>query len=1316
MRKFKCEKVVKINDWMKLRESFIFVLFFLFLALLTFVKAFTPSIVPNSIDAGTTKTVNITFNNTDIKDATKVNITLPDNFSFVTNSNGTNSGLSGFSSGNELSWYNTSASENISLNANASFWFNVSVPKEIYGTYNFTVKVFNFTDNSTSNASIMIERTVWSEPEGEFYVKPVELFLNWSNGYASNITLTVNTSQTKININNKTTGISGNYSQRSLYYVEGSKYANKCFYSPESLHLDNPLLVKNASGTYINTSNLMSKGTSTEFTLIHNVLCPPGKYWGRVNLRNATNYTENTNITVTIDVPISAQNELNESTGSGSFKGRIQANSSTYHSYYFNTSVIQNATGVTVELTNLDTDLDLFLFNDSSLKIKSIQKDKTSESLTYNYLPPNEIWEIRIFGNFSSGYDDYTGKIHFTTLNATNTSNLNQRFDEIGFGKMNASQTKRVNVTLKNEGNLNLSNVVESKELYHEEIFSGSEAPRNFTVLIPEFATKVKASVEWNGASNYTLSLYKPNGNLVENSTDKHENANVSKSIQEEYVVYDSRVGWSDDGFWTVLITNNTNVSFDPYTVSVKFWVNASKWISSNYTTQNFTQVGTSNATQAYHFNFTVPNDTLAGVYKGYLKYTSDSGAVLEIPLEVNVTTSELIVNGSIHDSTVELTDNIGFNRTLLQIVVPINNTGNENLTIDSSSNSTYLNYSTNYMEFTYSYPSTPITPGSSENLTINISIDTTKTNNKAGIYQGWIYLNDSDSHPYQTFKLTVKVNLTNALKVNVSSIDTGDGNEEIENVTSQTNITLYGHVWYINDTEIKNLLLNNFTVWLTEENASYRVSSAGYLSESNATPSGLYNPASNRYELNVTIPADLPGGKYNIHVAADHYINKVHLSGAKTYYPLIINNTGLFMSTNASSCNFGTSSCIPSITISNGSSYRFYVNVSNFGPIAASAATITFSESCDGYSVDGAGFSGCGSSASKSGSTFTISPSAYSTSCLVWWTVTAGSSAANACTGHIIGDSTTNKWFNSHGINVSITITAPSPTTTTTASTITTTTTIPVTEAVYLNITNYPSLVSVEQGQNKSVSVTVKNINDTINQSVSLTILNLTSSWYSVNPSSALITHGSSRNFNVTFKIPENASVMDYLTRFKASSSYGSDSKSFTLRVTPGAKLQAEIVANLSSFRNETLSLEKAINQSKAQGYDVSEAENLLNQTKLKLEQALNYLNQSDYRSAYLLLDDIGNLLKQTKEALIKATTQKGPNVWKWLKWVGIAIAIGGAGFLAYLLWPTPTYKPEKGYIYKRKKDEIKEKIKEGARKIKEKIKRKKKGYRYKG
>ena len=266
------------------------------------------------------------------------------------------------------------------------------------------------------------------------------------------------------------------------------------------------------------------------------------------------------------------------------------------------------------------------------------------------------------------------------------------------------------------------------------------------------------------------------------------------------------------------------------------------------------------------------------------------------------------------------------------------------------------------------------------------------------------------------------------------------------------------------------------------------------------------------------------------------------------------------------------------------------------------------------------------------------------------------------------------------------------------------------------MNITDYPSLVSVEQGENKSVSVTVKNINDTVDQSVSLSILNLTSSWYSVDPSFATINHGNSRNFNVTFKIPENASVMDYKGMFKAYSSYGSTFQRFTLRVTPGAKLQAEIVANLSSFRNETVSLEKAINQSKAQGYDVSEAENLLNQTKLKLKQALNYLNQSDYRSAYLLLDDIENLLNQTKEALIKATSQKGFNVWKWLKWVGIAIAIGGAGFLVYLLWPTPTYKPEKGYVYKRKKDEIREKIEEQAKKIKEKIKRKKKGYQYKG
>jgi len=1128
----------------------------------------------------------------------------------------------------------------------------------------------------------------WSSPIGEFNATPDGVILDWTNSYQSDVTISSNASYNldiKI-VDNETTDITGNYSQRSFYWGAGSKYTGVCFFGDSKY--DIPLSFKNSTG-FGDVEYNVSPETTFNFTLIHYANCPPGKYWGNIVIRNETNATEYLTINVTINIPITTDNELNITTGAGTFKGTIHANVSKYHSYYFNTSGIKtilNSTGVSISLTSKSEDLDFFLFDESgNLVERDITKGFTSEGLNYNYLPVGKMWEIRIYGNFTSGVDDYTGSIHFTTLNATNATNPAQQLDKIDFGGMNVNDNKTIDIILKNEGSLDLKTVTESKELYHLDFVNSNSVPKDFTFLVPSFASKIIASINWTGASSYNLTLFKPDGTFVNSSSNKRKNANATDAMQEEFLITNSIT----PGFWKVGVKNITNATYgDPYTVIFEFRVSDGdilNWIKSNYSIQEFDTIGLPNSTQSFHFNFSVLDNAFAGKYEGSLKYNGYYGSTLEIPLDVNITTPELLVNGSLQSSTVRITDNIGFNTTR-QISVLINNTGNKDLVIDSNSSSEYLNYSSNYMEFTFDYPSTSIAPGNSDNLDINIDIDTTKTDNAAGIYRGWIYLNDSDSHPYSYFNLTIEVNLTNRLRVDLNNIISEDGNNWIENRSKAENVTVEARVYYLNEsgTEIKQILnSSNLKAWLIEGNVTdYRVPTTNYLPLYNnsegtvwKTPSGPYNP-------NITIPDNIPGGKYYVHLGVDFYPNNTHLIGDGTYHPLVINNTGLNLTAKTSK----------TMEINeNGDTTYFNATVINYGPLTAKGTLELDNETCKYAEIDVYTKSSavCGDfTAGNDYFSVDIDPDE---TCEYSWKITSTShniSSNQDCYPHLVTSDPNFGNITDIKItvkNVDTTSTTTSSTTTTTGDaappsddTTTTTTTITTTTLPYLSITSFPSSVTIEQGKSKTESVKVKNINETVNQRVELSILYLDSSWYHIPSSSVLIRVEETHTYTINFTIPQDAGVDDYDAKFNASSPYTEIYKPFTLSVTPGESMKAEIEANLTYYQNLLTELERELNETKAKGYNTSEVEDIFNSLKNKINDAVELKEADDYKGAYGLFDDIESLLNQTRTAMRQVSGVS--DWWSWGKYV-IIVSVGVvAAFLGYLFWPTPSYQPKKG------------------------------------
>ena len=112
-----------------------------------------------SINAEVSSPYNITVDNTDAgqtANITQVNITIPDSFSFVEDSNGTDSLSTFTNTSTTLSWINPTEYV-INGSELKNFWFNASASTP--GNYNITVTTINGTGSSFSNISVEVNDT-----------------------------------------------------------------------------------------------------------------------------------------------------------------------------------------------------------------------------------------------------------------------------------------------------------------------------------------------------------------------------------------------------------------------------------------------------------------------------------------------------------------------------------------------------------------------------------------------------------------------------------------------------------------------------------------------------------------------------------------------------------------------------------------------------------------------------------------------------------------------------------------------------------------------------------------------------------------------------------------------------------------------------------------------------------------------------------------------------------------------------------------------------------------------------------------------------
>ncbi|MEM5871332.1 MAG: hypothetical protein QW051_00500, partial [Candidatus Aenigmatarchaeota archaeon] len=785
---------------------------------------------------------------------------------------------------------------------------------------------------------------------GNFTVTPDSVFVNWTGSSFSFINITSNVDSVYFLIANSTASITPQYFETGVY--ETSEYQN--LNSQACISNGKILIVQNETGSYTNETFLLNATNSTIYNLSVYQFCPPGYYYGLLNItQNNTN--DWLNLSVKVNIPINPENTFSEPNKTAYLKGIVKTGSE-IHKYYFNTSLAENLTYLTIRLSGYTNDIDLYLItSDNSLISKSSEIINETEEINVELPSSSDIWQIWIWGNVSQN-QNYRADLYFSTLNITNSSNPDQKITSLNFGLLTPEnyESEEVNITLTNVDIKTWEGVKEKKEIYRIERFVNQNAANNYLFYVPHYATKVKAKIEWEGGTRWFISLYDSNSNLIGNSSQKYIIGNKSGFAQEEVIVYSGAINENNDGFWKLSVGNLSQIdSNDRYNVTIYIWQNASEFIISDYPSSgfNFNSSGYENSTKNISLKLSLPLPKIVnGTYEGYIDYYVPSKWNLRIPLTFEVKAGNLLFNETPKAYEVEIKDNIGFNRlnqNVLKISIPFANKGDQPIYFINQTSSNVLSLDpTHNMTFVVEWPTNPIDAEATGELKINISINSSLAN-LPGIYKGWIFFNttnstnaSSSSYPFQTYNITLRVNLTNSLMVNVTGINP----LFIANLSQPNNVTINVTVSLLNGTilsSISDLLTSNefYDLKLKESNTSYVID----LQNISSSIQGVHIcPGYNNYcSFNASIPSGRIGGMYYLIVNArfnTSYLggSGVNLTGSAQSVMLIhLNETGIELKEYEDN----------EYSIQEGSSVVYKIYVKNYGPLDAKDLQIRFNK-----------------------------------------------------------------------------------------------------------------------------------------------------------------------------------------------------------------------------------------------------------------------------------------------------------------------------------------------------------------------------------
>lgn len=1159
-----------------------------------------------------------------------------------------------------------------------------------------------------------------------FTVTPDNVSFNWTNG---TINITANVDNITIVVGNSSTSIHSNYSQVNLYNpIDGTgingvdSYGNLtadnwalCF-NTTTLNIMS-FIVQNQTDDYVNNVTLNETGNYSLFNLTPYMFCPPGRYWGNFTVYNASNASDYANITATVVIPISTDNTLNETTYSGFFKGQLLLYPDTYHSYYFNTS-LGNATGLTIKLNGSYTDVDLFLFYENNTLIsQSINRGSADEEITDVKLPAADSrWEIRVYGNTSSS-QGYNGWLFYTVLNVTNTTNTSETVSSLDFGTLNASNTKQLNFTLENEASLNLTGVGQSIEIHHVDRWTNSsngyDSSMDFTdFFVPLFAQKIKVKLEWKFESgknitNWTLELRNNTGGLISTSRNKYLNANATNGTRTEYIVYEGPFN-TTEGLWNISVINRTNGSLSLYNVTAYIWVNTSEWLNvtlsngSAFTNIRFNATGEENASYNLTANLTIPNSSiLNGTYEGFIQYNNSGGWKLRLPVSFDVMAGMLSINNVFNESTYSIRGNIYLNHTRTANIT-FNNTGGypiyytnstSNFTLYSVENSSY------YINFTVDdWPGNPINDsslnGSNGTIDITFTLDTNLTGNNRGSYRGWIFFNttnatsSSQSYPYQTFNMSLEINLSDELNVNIVEIipcSSVNVTENATNVTLKITVALLNSTIISTDNDLPDITNFNFSASnITNVNVTINYTD---LTDS-VIASGEFgagvpcSPTSNYCLINVTIPNGTVGGTYNISIPVRWNTSEDFLRGVGVNSSFVVNDTGLNV----------TPVTLMSFSVNEMETTYFNASVTNYGPVAASG-TVTMSVVSGGAHITSISYDeyGLNCITGKSGATFTMAISGNTVCWYQWKIVTKNVSADTGTTLKVTatGDNAFNNNLTGIILNIlDVPITGDDgdgvdgtlPT---------------ITYTHTMSITGYRSVIYATLDTINSTTVTVRHTGNVSTMDVKLNVTSISNVIITVSPGSYTLSPNNNGVFGVTFNVSNSTTLGNHSGTFKAYESddiYNYVTKSFTLVVLSTPEREGEINVSyedhIIDFENLTAEFERINATGLVSEANITRVWVLINETNNTINDIRAAIESGDYATAESLLAELAGQLNRVRTELAAiqeeeetAAGEFWTSVWVWVI-VGIIIA-GVGGLLVYMLLP-PGGGYHIGYGYK--------------------------------
>ncbi len=1155
---------------------------------------------------------------------------------------------------------------------------------------------------------------------GNFNVTPDFMYFNWSG---SSFLLTSLANNTSYVVGNASTSIFSNYSQNDLYSIGDYVYMNdsaswvSCFNTTAVGGVNSmKVIVWNGSGDYVNYTGTMNESDNVTFHLLPYLFCPPGKYFGSIPVFSSDNYTDNLSVGSLIHIPISKSNTYDEDSQRAFFKGTLST-SNPLHVYYLNTTLSDNITSMYLNLTWSDysKDIDLFLFNDTSLLAKSINRN-SSEGIYYLMDSPPEFLKIVVYGNVSS---NYVGNMYFSSLNSSKSS--------VDFGTVDPNQTKQSDFVLNNIDDRILHNVSGSVDFYHTESWTGS-TPQTLEFLVPYFADKVRVSVNWTNASTkWMIVLRDVNGEEIGNSSERYFNANQTGVVMEEYVEHPGPFNTTNDGYWNITVINQTNLT-DAYDVRAYVWIaNSSQWVQTNFTETDINLSGGTGSSLNVTVNLTSDEiELLNGTYEGTMTFLNGTGWEYRVPFGFGVMAGNLLFNDTYETTVYYTTDNIGFNRIGADVIraqITYNNTGGYPVYHTNLTSGLKLNISQKYIDFSMGSLPNPIPAGGNGTLEINFTVNTTKTGNWEGIYGGWIFFNTSSvtlngsSYPFRNYNISLQVNLTRALNLTITGITPTfiDPPNQTNNVTTSFQARL------ANGTIISNDLVMNYSdfynLYMKETNTSYQIT----IYNLTAGGAGGTGCSGGICQVKGSVPEDMIGGKYNLFGSVNwntsYYggTGEAVLNGSAYMNNVSYNESGILLS------------ALNTTTIGDmaegGSIYMYHVSLANYGPSPTEDFRVYFDKgSCYVGISTGSGWWDCsgGSIAQTSGNTSSYNvtlPGYFDSTCRLWFKIqTLSVSEDKSCVDGkimIIGDRAFgNGEIDGIYINVindaSSNDTSAGPTTgTTTCSSnsdcpsskycsngqcilvscpngyVSNHACVPYTKK--LEIVSYPSTLQMLQGGWNTTEVLVKNSGNVGLTGKLIVTSNISTITSTVTPASHSLNASVTGSFILNFSVSNETEVGYYTMTIKAyypDNTSVSDSKDIILGVHPLEAAKIEINDTFLNYTGQFLPLENEFR--KFIGLDTvnfTKANRTYNSIINILEEIETYLQEGKYLQAHALFEDAENTLERFKEELTYLTMEVQHqtlanigDIWTWSA-IGIII-MAIIIFVVYLLLP-----PREGY-----------------------------------